>query len=337
MEYSLTPVYDEKSWKMFQDGADVPDYIVAAAKQLPQFDASESLIFARQLETIKNRLYEKKYPELKGESLVPMSAEHGLEAQTLTMRVWEGFTLAMLVSDYGTDFPLVTSSATEMHVSFHEFGNSYGYNMLELRRCAAAGVELTAKDAMLARRGHAQAFDDAIAYGVPAKRTFGLVNHPNVPLITLPNGDWGNVARTGVQILADLNHLVTTMWNTTLEIWQGDTMVVTTLAYRKLATTLLDEANGSNITVLQAFKAQNPEVSITSWTRLTNANAAGTNGRVLFYKKSEEVMEFEVGRYFEVFPPEQRGLMVTYPCLSRFAGLQVHYPHAISYADNQLM
>lgn len=341
--YKPTPCFDQASFEMFQDLESVPEFIRDAAKHLPggvrkleaHEDASETLVFARQLETIKNRLYEKKYAELKGRKLVPFSNEAGLETEYLTYRLWDGVTLAVLVTNYAMDFPLVTASGQEFTVKYHEYGNAYGFSLIDLRKAAKAGVELQSRYAMLARRGHELVMDDEVAFGVPQLKTFGIANHPNVPLITLPNGTWASAS--GLDILEDMNHLVTEMFNNSLEIWQGDTMVMSTLAFRKIATTLLDTANGSNITVLEAFLKQNPGINVSSWTRLSTANAAGTNGRILFYKRDPEVMEFEVGREFEIFPPEQKGLMISYPCISKAAGVSLHHPLAVAYADNQLM
>lgn len=342
-KYAPTPVFDEASFRAYQDEADVPQAIldaVAAAQgqggaplDPKMFDSNETLVFARQLETIKNRLYEKKYAALKGPSFVPMSMEGGLETEFLTYRIYDRVTLAILVENYQTDFPLVTASAREVSIKYHIYGNSYGYSLLDLRRAAKAGVQLESRMADIARQGHELVLDDEIAYGVPTLKTFGLTNHPNATLYTLPTGNWSSA--TGEQILADLNYLVTQMLTNTLEIWAGDTMLMSTAAYRLIATKLINSANGSNRSVLEAFKAQNPGISVESWTKLNLANATGDNGRIVFYRKSDEVLEFQVGRQFEVMPPIQSGMMISYPCISSAAGLVVLHPSALCYADNQ--
>jgi hypothetical protein len=330
-KYVVTPVYDADSFEMFQDLAQVPEFVKDAAKHLPNFDASESLIFARQLETIKNKLYEKKYEALKGRGFVPFSQEYGLETDNLTYRLYDRTTLAVLVSNYATDFPLVTASAQEFSVNFFEFGNAYGYSMMDLRKAAKAGVELSSKLSMSARDGHELAMDDAVAFGVPQRKTFGLLNHPNIPLVALPNGNWP--AASADDILEDLNYLVTKQMTDNLEIYVGDTLIMSVEAKRLLETKFLNTSNGSNISVLDTFKKQNPGITVDSWSKLKTASAAGA-ARVVFYKKSEDVMEFVVGKEFEIFPPEQKGMMISYPCISRFAGLVLHYPTAANYADN---
>ena len=339
MDYILLNVYDAASAETIQDASNVPAEVIAACKsggvvnKQGVVDASETLVFARQLETIKNRIYQKKYAQLKARMHVPFSNEGFRGANgTLTYRIWDEATMAVLVSNFATDFPLVSATATELTVKYHHFGNSYGYSILELRDAARAGVPLDSKMADVARRGHELMFEHEVCFGVPQLKTFGLLNNPNVSLLSLANGTWASA--TGEAMLADLNQIVTNQWNGTLEIYVGDTLLMSTAAYRKIATTFVNSAGGT-MTVLNAFKEQNPGITVDSWTKLNTANAAGTNGRMVFYKKDPEVMEFEIGQEFEVMPVKQDGMLLSQDCISSAAGLQIHIPAAVTYIDNQ--
>lgn len=332
-KYAVTPVYDEASFEMIQDAAQVPAAVVAAALQAQVTDASETMVFARQLETIKNRVFEKKYAELKGRQLVPFSYEGGAASEFLTYRVWDFYGMAKVVSNYATDFPMVDASASEYFVKYVDIGASYGYSVMDLRQAAKAGVALTDRKAMAARRVIELGIDDAVSVGIPQAKTYGLANHPNVSLQTLPTGTWASAS--GENILIDLNSILTDVLDDTLEIFAIDTLVMSTAAFRLISTKLLNSANGSNITVLEAFKAQNPGVTVMSWTRLNLANAAGTNGRMIAYKRDSEVLEFEMGQEFEIFPAEQHGLMLTHVCKARVGGVVIHHPLAVRYVDAQ--
>ncbi len=331
MAKKVPQVFDAEVLAAFPDGCQIPDEIVRAARAYGVTDASETLVFARQLEHVKSRVYKTQYAELKGRSLVPVSNEAGPNKEFITYRVWTGVTMAMLVSNYSTDFPTVAASAQEVFLKFHDFGNAYEYSVRDLELAASAGVPLSQMNADLARQGHELAIDDAIAVGVPAVKTFGLVNHPNVSLLALTTGNWSTA--TGTQILADLNYMITAMFNTTLEIHAPNTIVMSTNAFRLISTKILDTAGG-NMTVLQAFLAQNSGVSVSSWTKLNTANAAGNNGRIIAYKKDPAVLEFEMGEEFHQYPSQQVGMSIKTPCMSRFAGVAVHQPLAISFFDN---
>jgi hypothetical protein len=82
---------------------------------------------------------------------------------------------------------------------------------------------------------------------------------------------------------------------------------------------------------------QNPGISIDSWTKLSTASADGTAGRVICYHKSPEVLEFETGIEFEILPVEYSKGVFSHVCQARYAGVNIYYPLAVSYADNQLV
>lgn len=340
-EYKFTPVFDEDAFNAIQDADDLNKVFDAALCPLSRdgsvhgaTDANETMVFARQLETVRNKVYEKKYAELKGRQLVPTVSENG-DMEYVTIRVWDEVTMAKVIADYATDFATVTAVAFEHTMTFFDIGNSYTYSVKDLRRAAAAGVELTSRYATIARRGIELGIDEAVAVGVPSLKSYGLVNNPNVSLLALTTGNWPN--SSAEQILADLNQIVTSMWTGTLEIFKPDTLVVSSACYRLLTTKLFNGANASNISVLDMFLKQNPGISVESWTKLATANAAGTNGRMIAYKKDAEVLEFIMGKEFEVFPAEQRGLEFRHPCMATVAGVAVHHPAAVLYIDNQLI
>ncbi len=326
--------YDDASVEAIQDESQIPADVAHVARELGVTDASETLIFARQLETIKRQVYETKFVELKGRQFVPFSFEGGDLSEYLTYRVWTGTTIAKLVTNYATDFPLVASSAKEVTVKYHSFGHAYGYSLRDMRLAAAANVPLDSQLAKMARKGHELAMDDAVAYGVPQVGTYGLLNHPNISLGTVTNGTWASA--TGVQMLEDLNSIITQMQVNTSEIFSPNTILMSITAFRKISTKLLD-SSGSSMTVLQAFQAQNPGVTVASWSKLALANAGGTNGRIIAFKKDPEVLQFEVGKEFEVLPSQNQNLMMTFPCESRFAGLSIRHPLAVMHFDNQTM
>lgn len=340
-KYKFTPVFDEDSFYEIQDSEDLVKVFDAALTPVSRDgavhgakDANETMVFARQLETIRNKTYEKKYAALKGRSLVPVVSEDG-DNEFVTIRVWDEITMAKVIADYATDFATVTAVAYEHTMKFFDIGNSYTYSIKDLRRAAKAGVEITSRKANIARRGIELGIDEAIAIGVPAFKSYGLTNHPNVSLLALTNGNWP--AATAEQILADLNQIVTSMWTGTLEIFKPDTLVVSSACYRLLTTKLLNAGNASNVSVLDMFQKQNPGITVESWTKLSTANAAGTNGRMIAYRKDDEVLEFIMGKDFEVFPAEQKGLEFRHPCMATVAGVAVHHPAAVLYIDNQLV
>lgn len=329
----MSKCYDEAAEASITCLDDVPEAVRALAAYAN--DNSNTMTFARALETVSSKVYRKKYPEFKARSFVPFSNEGGDSSQFLTFRVWDSFFMAKVVSDYATDFPSVSAAATEIAMKYYDLGISYHYHVRDLQYAAKAGVPLTDELQMAARKGIEQGIDEAVAFGVPQANSYGLVNNPNVSLVTLPNGSWSSA--TGEQMLEDLNSIVTQMFSTTFELYRPNTILMSTLAYQKIATKLLSPANASSATVLTAFKDQNPDISVGSWTRLSIANAAGNNGRIVAYQRDSDVLEFQMGHEFKIFPPTQQGMQLTYPCMARLGGLAIRHPMGVSYADNQLL
>ncbi len=327
--------YDAEAAELFDSVDSLPKAFLAASRAAGFEDANETLVFARQLETIKNRVYETQYPELKGRRFVPQSSEAGAEAENLTYRIWDDYVMAKVVGNYSTDIPLVTASAREVSVQPYVVADGYTCSVDDLRKAQAAGVPLVSRMAKAVRRGIELLRDEHTAFGVPEKGTFGLLNHPNVAVLSLPNGQWDDVATTGLEMLEDLNFLVTEMLTNTNEIFAGDTLLLSIPAFRRIATTLLNSANGSNITVLQAFRAQNDSsIAVESWTKLNTAAADG-GPRMVFYKRDSEVLEFEIAIDFEQMPTEYHAMQYTTVCRAKWFGVQIQYPAAIMYVDNQ--
>jgi hypothetical protein len=331
----MNKCYDAEAEAKIQSLSDVPRAVRDAAEYIGVTDASETMTFARALETVSNRVYEKQYPEFKGRSFVPFSAEGGDASEFITFRMWDSFFMSKVVANYATDFPSVSASATEVTMKYYDIGDSYHYSVTDLRQAARAGVPLVERLQMAARKGIEWGIDEAVAVGCPQTNSYGLLNNPNVSLLSVTNGTWASA--TGEQMLDDLNSIVTQMITNSYELYRPDTILMSTAAFRKVSTKLLSATNSSGDTVLTAFQRQNPDITVESWTKLNTANAAGTNGRIVAYKRDPSVVEFIVGKEFEIFPPTQQGLVLTYPCMARMAGVAVHVPPGICYVDNQTL
>lgn len=309
---------------------DIPEDVVALARKAGITDASETMVFARELEHVKSRVYEVKHPEFKGPQLVPMSTEAGPFKQTIVYRVWDKVGVARLITNYSTDLPMVASFAKEKVAKFYDVGNSYGWSFRDIEMANANGVPLPEMDAKMARLAHDQALDLAIAVGVPDVQTFGLLNHPNATTVTLSYASWASA--TGAQILSALNAFVNTMEDGTNSIFRPNTLVMSPIARRIIAQKFVDTTNAQR-TVLEIFREQNPDITVETWDRCKGAAANTSYSRIVAYRKDPMVLEFEVGQYFTQRAPIDQGLRTWVPCVSRYAGLQLHIPAMLYYAD----
>jgi hypothetical protein len=295
-------------------------------------DAAETMAFARQLEAIETRLYKKKYPQLKGRSLIPTSTEDGNAVEQTTYRMWDAYVQAKIISNFATDFPTVQASAQEFSAKYKSFGAGYEYSIQDMRNASRANIPLETELADAARRAIEISLEECYAKGVPEAKTFGLTNHPNVTLGTLTTGNFASA--TGEQVLNDLNYARNYAANATLGIWASDTMLLDGPSYRLIAARMLNTGNGSNITVLAAFLAQNPGFKVDSWEQLNTADAALTGPRMVVYKMDDEAIQFRLGQDFETFPAQLTGMSFKTACHARAAGVIVRHPLSLVYFDN---
>jgi hypothetical protein len=339
MSIKSVATYDQKAAELFADIAAVTAtdgwaHFEAQAKAYGDAkDAQETLVFARQLETIKRRMYEVKYTELKGKTFVPEGNEATETTEYLTYRIWDSYTMAKVIGNGSTDIPLVGATAKEVSVKGYRVAAGYQYTVDDLRSAQALNVPLIDTYARQVRMAFELAREDATAFGLPEVTGFGILNHPSIPVLSLPNGSWANPATSGEEILEDLNYIVTQMAVTTDEIWEGDTMLMTIAAKRLLATKRLNTGNSSNQSVLQAFLAGNPGITVDTWNKMNSAGASG-GPRILFYKKDPEVLEFEVATNFEQAPVQVVAWTYTVACRCKWFGVQIQYPLAMSYTDS---
>ena len=310
---------------------DVSADVRAACAQMNITDASETMVLARQLEIVKSRVLEKKYPAMLGRSLVPMSPDGDNASEFLIVRYFDEYTLAKVIVNYATDFPMVAQMMREEAVKYFSLGNAFEYSIQDMRNAAKLGRSVSDGKMATARRGIEQGIDDAIFRGVPAIGTYGLMNNPNVPLVALPTGNWASA--TGEQILNDLNYFAQTCVDNTNTAFAPDTIVMDAPSYGLISAKIV----GTNLdrTVLSVFLSQNPYIKqIVPSTKLNTLDAAGTGPRMLCYPRSSEVLEFEMAQEFETFPPEVHGMVMKTVCHARVGGVNFYHPLACAYAES---
>ncbi len=300
--------------------------VVKFGCQQSQMDAVNTLVVARQLETVARRVIEIEYPQFIADTLIPVNNEMGEEDEFFTFRVWDGQTMAKIVGNYSTDYPLVNEDVREYTVQAFKYGNAYMYSIDDMRKAQRTGIALDTRLAARARQGHEIAKEDIAAIGQPEKGYYGLSNHPNVPVASLPTGAWSNPATTGLQILGDLNFMVTKMKLDTNSVLAPNTLLLPPNLMRIVQIKLLSGTadNSSNISVIEMFQRQNPGITVIEWTKLLN--------QVILYRRDPTVLEYIQIRDFEQFPAEYRALTYTVACRSTTGGVVIYQPLGVMYA-----
>jgi hypothetical protein len=310
-------------------------------RKLNKLDANDLAFIERQLEFVRAKSYDVKYPQLKARMLIPVDNTPDPGAETVKYNQYDMVGLAKLISSYAQDLPRADVRVKEFRAVVKSMGVSYAYNIQELRAAAMAGMPLEARKANAARRAFEELVDRIGSVGDSANGLLGILNQPNALSATIPNNAgatstlWKN--KTGLEMLKDLNSVAVYSVQQTNGIEVPDTMAVPIAQFSLIATTPLQ--TGVQVTVLSQFLQTSPYIkTVTSWYKLgvgdqTSGPGSGGTDRLLCYRRDPDALMLVIPQEFEQFPFQQKGLEFLVPCHGRIAGVQVPYPLSIVYGD----
>lgn len=291
-----------------------------------RFD-DNTIFFARALDFIKARTYDRKYPEMKGSLLVPDSTDVPEYAETVTTRVYDEVGIAKIIANYADDLPRADVRAREFTVTVKTIGDSYGYNINELRASQATGQGLDSRKAAAARRAIEQKLNRVKLRGDPMYGLLGLLNHPNIPAVAAITGLWSAGATTGDQILADLNAMYIGIRNQSNGIHEPNRVVVGPTQMAAMTTKRVSDTFGE--TAWSFFKKQHPNIEPVEAFEMKGAGTAGADLAIM-YDHSDENLWHQLVMAFNQLPPEARNLEFVVPCLARTGGVTIQYPLAFA-------
>jgi hypothetical protein len=299
-----------------------------------RLDAAETAFFNRELESIKSKTYDVKYPELKIRRLVPVSFEAGPGAESIVYQQYDQVGMAKIIAAYGDDLPRSDIVGREFTARVKSLGASYGYNVQEIRSAKMAGKPLQARKAAAAKRAVMQLENRIGYFGDSATGLVGFLNNPNVTRSVVPAGVSAKTTfanKTPDEILADLNAAANLVVESTNGVEIPDTLLMPLAQYNHIKSTA--RSANSDKTILQYFLENNGYIKTVEW--VNELKAAGTNGAdvMIAYRKDPDVLTLEIPQDFEQFPEQERGLEYLVPCHQRIGGVLIYYPMAVNIAE----
>lgn len=302
-----------------------------------RMDANETAFFARELEHVKARTYDVKYPMLKAANgeLLPISTEAGAGAEVITYQQYDQAGIAKIVSNYADDLPPASVKGKEFMSPVKSLGISYGYSIQEIRAAAMVGRSLESREAMAARRGNEQTVNNIAFFGNAATGLKGLLTHPNVSEYTLPTDGTGTSSKfkdkTPTQVIRDLNAMVQKIISVTNGVHMPNTLAIPPDVRAYLAAT--PRSDNSDTTILDYWLNNNGFVdTVIDCVELTGAGTGGTD-MMLVYERSPETGTLEIPVPFEQMPVQRKNLAFEVPCHSRIGGVILYYPLAFCKAS----
>jgi hypothetical protein len=294
-------------------------------------DANETAVFARELEEIDKRLFEKKYPEYKGTILVPVATGISHGADEYTYRWMEELGQAELLTNYGDDVPMVDAGGDEETSKLVSFAAGYQYTVQDLRRSQMTGRPIDARRGEACRRVLAKKVNDVIFFGESRKGITGFANNANVEVLAPTTGNWATA--TATQIIDDVRKMENDIFSDSKGAEMPDTLVLAASTFPNLSKPLGDNVDK---TVLKFLKEPGNLMFIKNIEfahELNTADAESDGPRAICYSRDGEKLEALVPIPFTQHPVIAKSLSFVVPCEVRVGGVVVRYPGSMRYVD----
>lgn len=313
---------------------EAPEEIQNEYGRFVNFDENESIFFARELEHVKARSYDKKYPDLKARSLFPLEFEANEGAETITYEQHDQVGMAKIISNYADDLPRADVKGKEFTARVRTIASSYGYNYDEVKKAAMTGKPLAQRKANAAKRAHMVLENKIAFFGDTTHNIQGFLSNPNLQEVSIAADGTGSAktfaSKTPDQILRDLHSMFTAIHSISKGQEVGDTLMLPLDQYNYIATTRVTDTEK---TILQFFLDSNPHCQEVVWVNELKGAGAGATDRMVAYRRDPEALTMEIPSEFKQLPVQEKGLEYKVPTHHRFGGVIVYYPLSVSYAD----
>jgi hypothetical protein len=305
-------------------------------------DANETIWFVEELNCVKSKAYQKKYPQLKGANgmLFPISREADPADETITYVFFDETGIAAFISNYGDDLPAVDVHGKRFTSNIRGIGDHYEYSLLDVRKGAKTGKSLTQRKANAARKAIDEKLNRVAWYGDDEYGIVGFLDNPNITATEVSTGAVsGNkkfADKNPDEILLDMNKCIYDTKILTNSVESPNVICLPVEQHAIVATTRM--ASGTDTTILEFFKKNNPSVEVVEVVELKNVNplpsgATGPKDVMFSFVRDEDHITFEMPQPFEQLPVQQKNMAFRVNCHARTGGVINYYPLAVNVVE----
>lgn len=303
-------------------------------------DAQAALPFVvAQGRNVETRIYQKRYPAYNYAKVIPVVTEGNPWSIGTTFFSVDTAGEAKFLSGAGTDMPFNKSTRDQASHDFGMIGSGWEWTLEEINQAALYGINLQATDAMSATDKVERKLNGIAFAGAAEKGWTGFANSPDVPRadVATPGTFWP--AKSVDAVLADVDEVLGRVREQTEEVEWADSLALPPRAFRYAATKRLGEGDGF-MTLLQYIRANNiytaendAPLNIYPVRELATASQDG-GGRMVAYRRDEEVVRFHLPMPRTVLQPRQKSIMgFETGIIARTGGTEWRLPKAAAYAD----
>lgn len=307
---------------------------------VPMLDAQTAFaLVIAQGRNIETRIYKKRYPTYNYSQVIPVVTEGSPWAIGTTFFSVDSGGEAKFLSGAGTDMPFNKTTRDQHSHDFAMIGSGWEWTDEEVNQSSLYNIDLPATDAMSATDKLERLLNGIAFTGSTEKNWTGFANSADVPRadVDTPGTFWP--AKTIDQILADINEVIGRVRTQTNEVEWADSLALPPAAFRRLATIRLGTGDGI-LTGLSYIKANNiytaetdAPLNIYPVRELATASQDG-GGRMVAYRRDEEVVRFHLPMPRTVLQPRRKSLMgYEQGIIARTGGTEWRLPKAAAYAD----
>ncbi|PBN05099.1 DUF2184 domain-containing protein [Pseudomonas aeruginosa] len=300
-------------------------------------DAQAALGFvASQTTYIERQVNEIVYPDIQYPQLIPVDTSAPEWIKTVTYYSSDKVGKADWINGNSDDIPLASTERSKFETNVHMAGIGYGYGLEEISQAQMLGINLTADDAIAARRAYEEMVDRVALLGDSSKGFSGLFAYPGVTAGSAVTGSWATA--TADQILADVNTALTLQAQGTLFTSFSNSLLMPYSKFLLVATRKVNE-NGleSILTYLQknnVYTATTGQpLMIRGLNGLDTAGAGGT-ARMISYRRDPSVLKMHIPMPHRFLPVYQAGpIRWEVPGIFRLGGVDIRRPAEVRYTD----
>lgn len=298
-----------------------------------RFDSADdaSIFFARELDYVKAKSYDKIYPEFTALNNFPITHEVPEGAETVTYYSYEKTGFAAIISNYATDLPRADVKGSPTTAYVKSLGDSYGYSVQDMRASRMAGKSLDTRRAEAARYAIDRTTNQIAFAGDKANGLMGVLSSDNnVPLYTLSTTSDGKTAwkdKTAAEILNDINGMFAKQSDLTQDVERADTLLLPPSVFIDISTRQIPNTGYTVMKFLLENAPYLKEIKSAPELLGTNASTNPLGENVAFlYTNSAEKFSLEIPMAFYQYPLQNKNLEVIVPCEQRVAGIIMYYP-----------
>jgi hypothetical protein len=292
-------------------------------------DANGVAYFQRNLEVVKSRVFEVKYPELTFRKIFPVDNSVNPGAASVIAQHYGVAGSAKVISGSAHDLPRVDVHGGETIYPVKMVADSFSYTIKEIKSAQMAGIPLNQKKANAARYIIEKTLNDIAFNGYASANLVGLFSDTNVPQGDMPNGNWASASAD--DIVEDIIDALTQVYTDSNGVEVPDSLLVTPEAFSLLTSKQRSVASDKTIFAWLIENVPYFNGNRNAIVPCPDCVGAGDENDdvIVAMARNSEKLEMCIPEEINFLPEQEQGLEFVIPVYAQTAGLHIYYPGSI--------